>query len=232
MSGNGSTAANGASEGDRPKVFGVGLMKTGTTSLAACFYRLGYRHRSYFPKLIRQINRGEYDEVWEVVDHYDSFEDHPWPELFRELDERYPDARFILTERRDSETWFGSLAAHAKRMGPTAERWMIFGHGWPLSDKAAHVDYYESHNAAVKAHFAGRDDKLLVVCWETGTTAADVARFLGHDPGPVEGGTPNMNRSSAGRVIPRFWLRNTVKYVLIGRLGLDPFRTRGRQSIG
>jgi len=226
--------SGGEAQGSRaaaPKVFGIGLMKTGTSSLGACLDGLGYKHRTYFPKLIRQIHRGELDEVWEVADHYDSFEDHPWPELYEQLDERYPDAKFILTERRDAETWFGSLAAHAKRMGPTAERYILFGHGWPLSDPEGHLDRYRSHSEGVRAHFAGREDKLLVVCWETGTTAKDVAEFLGHTWDAPDEQPPKLNTRAGSRTSPRFWFRNTIKYVLIGRLGLDPFRWRGRKSI-
>ncbi len=49
------------SRAEAQKVFGIGLMKTGTSSLGACLNVLGYNHRSYFPKLIRQLKRGESD---------------------------------------------------------------------------------------------------------------------------------------------------------------------------
>lgn len=222
--------SEGGSAGGRQKVFGIGLMKTGTSSLGACFAELGYNHRSYFPKLIRQMHRGEYDETWQVTDHYDSFEDHPWPELYEQLDERYPDAKFILTERRDAETWFASLAAHAKRRGPTAERYLLFGHGWPPSDRDGHLEHYRKHSEAVRAYFAGREDKLLVVCWETGTTAKEVAEFLGRTWESPDEQPPKLNTRAGSTTDPISWIRNTAKYLLIGRLGLDPFRWRGRKS--
>jgi hypothetical protein len=209
----------------RPKVFGVGLMKTGTTTLGGCLTTLGYRHRPYYPKLIRQRYHGDEGALWDVAARYESFEDHPWPDIFRELDDRFPDARFILTVRRDSATWFRSLEQHAKRMGPTAERLIIFGYGWPGRKRAEHIEHYEAHNDAVRAHFADRPDRLLEVCWETGSTWEDVAAFLGHELPPVDG-PRKQNAAESQSVSPRFWLRNSVKYVVIGRLKIDPFRYR------
>jgi hypothetical protein len=206
------------------KVFGVGMMKTGTTSLASCLRELGFRHFTYYPKLIRQVQRSEWDYLWDVVERYDSFEDNPWPMIYEQLDERYPDARFILTERRDGETWFASLAEHAKRMGPTAERVIIYGHALPQRHKAEHIEQYEAHNARVRAHFADRPGKLLEVCWETGTTRHDVADFLGVELPASGPAAPWRNRASEQGVMIRFWLRNTTKYVLISKLGVDPFR--------
>lgn len=212
--------------GQRSKVFGLGYMKTGTSSLGACLHTLGYRHFSYYPKLIRRVERGDVDALWDIADRYDSFEDHPWPGLYRELDERYPDAKFVLTVRRDSETWFRSLANHAKRRGFTVEKYMIFGHGWPRSDKAHHIDQYERHNRDVQEYFASRPNKLLTVCWETGSNWNDVAEFLGDPPGP-ENTSRKVNVGADQRISPKAWLRNTTKYLLIGRLGIDPFRNRG-----
>lgn len=209
----------------QPKVFGLGMMKTGTTTLGAIFRYLGFDHRAYYPKLIRQIYRDEYDALWDVADRYESFEDNPWPLVFEELDERYPDARFVLTTRRDTDTWYRSMAEHAKRMGPTAERKIIYGYGMPQWNEQSHRDQYERHNAAVRERFADRPGKLLEVCWETGTTAQDVADFLGRSDVDFPA-TPKSNAAANQSISPRFWLRNTVKFVLIGKLKIDPFRYR------
>lgn len=209
----------------RPKVFGLGVMKTGTSTLGTIFAQLGYDHRSYYPKLIRQLYRNEYDQLWDVADRYETFEDYPWPLVFKELDERYPDAKFILTTRRDTDTWYRSMAEHAKRMGPTAERQIIYGKGMPQWDPAGHREHYEAHNAEVRAWFADRPGKLLEVCWETGSSWQDVVDFLGHTD-VVERETPRANAAANQSISPRFWFRNSVKYALIGRLRIDPFRHR------
>lgn len=208
------------------KVFGVGMIKTGTSSLGTSLTNLGFKHFDYHPKLIRQVSRGEYSDVWDIVGEYDSFEDNPWPMIYEMLDERVPDARFVLTERRDSEVWFRSMEQHARRMGPTVERKIVYGHAWPSRHKREHIEQYEAHNAAVRAHFAGRSDKLLVVCWETGSTADDVADFLGIAPAAAVTGTPWSNSGRDQKVMPRFWARNLAKYALISGLRFDPFRHR------
>jgi hypothetical protein len=208
------------------KVFGIGLMKTGTSTLGRALHALGYRHRPFYPKLIRQLYRGETSELWNVADRYESFEDYPWPLVFKEIDERYPEAKFILTVRRDSETWYRSMVDHATRMGPTAERLIIFGYGLPHRRKQEHISQYEAHNDLVREHFADRPEKLLEVCWETGSTWSDVAEFLGRTDVELPERTPATNASANQSVSPRFWIRNTTKYVLIGKLKIDPFRHR------
>ena len=45
------------------KVFGIGLNKTGTSTLGECLVALGYRHRSYSYELVQQLRRGERQAV-------------------------------------------------------------------------------------------------------------------------------------------------------------------------
>lgn len=161
------------------KVFGVGYHKTGTTTLRACLEELGFSHVGYRRDLLRKVERGETDEVVAVMDRYDSCQDWPWALLFRELDRRYPDARFVLTTRRDSATWLDSLRKHAARKGPSEARRIVYGHAMPDGAEALHVERYEAHNRAVREWFADRPDRLLEVCWETGSGWAELCGFLG-----------------------------------------------------
>ena len=39
-------------------------------------------------------------EALAIADRHESFDDWPWPALYREMDDRYPDALFVLTVRR------------------------------------------------------------------------------------------------------------------------------------
>ena len=45
--------------------------------------------------------------AYAMVEQFDAFEDNPWPLLYRELDERFPGSKFILT-RRPTENWINS----------------------------------------------------------------------------------------------------------------------------
>jgi hypothetical protein len=161
------------------KVFGIGLNKTGTKTLGACFNILGLNNYSYDLELLKHFGRGELNPVFSVADRYDSFEDWPWPLLYRQFDERYPDARFILTLRRDPETWFESLCRHARRTGPTEARKIAYGFEMPMEDPGHHLAFYQQHQKNVCNYFADRPGKLLVITWENGVTWDVFCRFLG-----------------------------------------------------
>jgi hypothetical protein len=114
-----------------------------------------------------------------VAAQYDSFEDWPWPLLYREFEQRYPDAKFILTMRRDTDTWFRSLVRHAQRTGPTLARKILFGYEMPLEAAEYHMDFYVKHNLAVIDYFSDKPDKLLIVNWEEKADWEPLCSFLG-----------------------------------------------------
>ena len=186
--------------GTPEKVFGIGLNKTGTKTLGQCFEQLGYRNRSWDSDSPRRspsfdlYNAGKIDELMAILDDYDSCEDWPWPLLYCELDERYPDAKFVLTLRRTPEVWYSSLCNMAVRIGPLPlyER-KVYGHAMPQGHRDELIEIYERHNAEVRAYFESRPGKLLEVCWERGDDSSDVARFLGRQP--LAESTPRANVS-------------------------------------
>lgn len=183
------------------KIFGVGLNKTGTTTLGVCLSQLGYRHTTSNLELTRHVARGELEPVFRYAERYDSFEDWPWPLVFRELDARFPGSKFILTTRRDAETWLRSLKNHASLTGPTQFREIAYGHAMPHGHEADHLARYESHNQAVRDHFRGRSGDLLEVCWETGSGWTELGAFLGREV--PDAPLPHTNRSAdkRGRIL-------------------------------
>ncbi len=163
----------------RPKVFGIGLNKTGTSTLGDCLISLGYRHTSFSPALLEGWAGGRVDDLFAVADRHDSAEDWPWPLAFRELDGRYPGSRFVLTRRRDAATWLDSLVAHAARHPGNRWRFLAYGVREIRGHEAQLLDRYECHLATVRAHFADRPDDLLEVCWEEGHAWPELCGFLG-----------------------------------------------------
>ena len=176
------------------KIVGIGLNKTGTKTLKSYFRSWGLRNRSFELETFEQYRSGRVEEVLQSMEDYDAFEDWPWPLMFREIDERYPDARFILTTRKSPEAWFRSLCNMAVRMGPLKDfERHVYGHAMPQGHAEEHIRFYEAHNAAVREHFRDRPGKLLEICWEAGDDAAKLAEFLGM---PVPEGPPvHANRS-------------------------------------
>lgn len=185
-------------------MFGIGLNKTGTTTLKACLERLGYRVKGPDLGLLKCVDRGELDPVFEVADAYDGFQDWPWPLVYEEMDKRYEESKFILTRRESSDVWFESLKKHSIKKGPTEYREIAYGYEMPEGQKEHHVDIYERHNEEVRAYFDGREDALLEVCWEEGDGWEVLCDFLGHEvPAanlPHEKQSPNRLRLELKRI--------------------------------
>jgi hypothetical protein len=174
------------------KIFGIGLNKTGTTTLGLCLQHFGYRHTTSNLELTRMVERNELESVLRFAEEYDSFEDWPWPLIYREVDERFPGSKFILTVRRTPETWLRSLQKHALLTGPTEFRRIAYGFSTPDGHEAEHLARYEEHNRSVRRYFADRPLDFLEICWETGSGWAQLADFLGHE-------TPNLPLPHANR---------------------------------
>lgn len=120
---------------------------------------------------------------------------------FELLDEQYPNSRFILTTR-PMEQWLERRADHNRARG-----YIIDPDGWRAERDA--------HHAAVLAHFAGRDD-LLVMDITSGDGFEKLAPFLGRRP--PTGGFPWENRAGAG----------TYR----GESAIAPLRRRARFAVG
>lgn len=168
------------------KVVGVGLPKTGTTTLGACFRRFGFKHRTYDMDLALHVKRNQLEPVLEEATKFETFEDWPWFAIYRELDQRFPNSKFILTLRKDPDTYVASLKRHHEREGIRREgfvkpHWWDEVHGvepaaWDYEKSAQR---YERHNREVLEYFGNRISKdLLVVCWEHGDGWAELSRFL------------------------------------------------------
>jgi len=176
------------------KIFGIGLHKTGTTTLGKALQTLGYTHRAHAPKLLPAIQRGDWRPVMRKVRKYDSFADTPWPLLFRELDERVPGAKFILT-LRDPDAWYRSLANHAGERSTPMREWIYGpGNGSPAGREAIYKARFAEHNAAVQAYFAGRPADLLVIDLTAAPRWDELCAFLGL-PVPPEP-FPHYNQAS------------------------------------
>ena len=93
---------------ERPKVFGVGLTRTGTTTLAAALNRLGVATIHWTNPLT--------NELISNVDFsfFDAFNDTPVCVEFERYYEQFPNSKFILTTR-PLESWKRSFLRHWRR---------------------------------------------------------------------------------------------------------------------
>ncbi len=161
------------------KVIGVGYSKTGTTTLRECFELLGMRYVGFEVELTRSVVDGNPQPALDALAGYDAAANWPWPLIVREIDEAYPDSRFILTVRRDPQTWIKSLVSQARKKPHSIYREWVYGHRDPVGHENELIARYEEHNEAVRRYFADRPGKLLEVCWDTGTGWREICRFLG-----------------------------------------------------
>lgn len=168
------------------KVVGIGLPKTGTTTLGYCFRRFGFKHRTYDMDLAVQVKRNQLDNVLREAEKYETFEDWPWFLIYKELDQRFPHSKFILTLRKDTETYVASLKGHHEREG-IRNKDFVKPHWWDevFGVEPSQWDYqksalrYERHNREVLEYFGERINRdLLVVCWENGDGWTQLSRFL------------------------------------------------------
>ena len=169
----------------RPKVFGIGFQKTGTTTLGVVFDRLGYRVAGYneFRHLAGRetLDFAEVEALaLEIAQSVDAAKDSPWPILYQSLDRAFPGSKFIHVTR-DTEAWITSAV---KDFGdhPNAIRGVIYGSRFPKGNEAEWIARYERHNAEVRAYFADRPEDCLFLRLEDGISVERICDFLGEPP--------------------------------------------------
>lgn len=150
------------------KIFGIGLNKTGTTTLGSALEILGYsKHVKSNLDLLKSWQEGHYEPLWRTVEQNNNFEDWPWPLVYQEVFEKYSDAKFILTVRKDENAWFKSLCKHAEKTGPTEHRKIVYGSYMPHDFEDTYKKFYMDHNVAVERFFEKHaPEQLLKICWE------------------------------------------------------------------
>lgn len=180
---------------ERRLVIGLGMHRTGTKSLCAYLRSLGLKDVHWPWWCDRQVS-GLVDDPEGVVDilepllyNYDCFADFPFPGLYRVLDRRFPNSRFILV-RRDPASWMRSVRKHwrletgAYRLHPFEE--VVYRRYEPsdmnlvtVDDAPSLISKFARHAEEVQAYFAGTRDKLLVVDLEDDRINERISDFLG-----------------------------------------------------
>lgn len=165
------------------KVFGIGWAKTGTTTLGRCFEILGYNHQSQNLSLVQQILHGDFAKTLRIATAKDSFEDWPWPLVYREMDASFPYSRFVLTTRAP-DRWLASYRAMLAAQGPPAPelrtiRCQLFGVDPAIASDGELVARFIQHNTEILEYFKTRSERLLVVDWEAGDAWTKLCDFLG-----------------------------------------------------
>lgn len=149
---------------DSMKVFGIGLNKTGTTSLHEALTVLGYRSLHWGgPEVRQRVERAAEARLplLEYLPGYDAFSDI-WAlsKAFDLLDRQYPGSRFILTTR-DVDGWVDSRIRHVERNRKAREVGQYTGTFLEIEEDLWRAEY-DAHHARVAAYFRGRGDLLVM----------------------------------------------------------------------
>lgn len=194
------------------KVWGIGLSRTGTTSLADALAMLGY-------KSAHVILPGDFEQ-------YEAVTDSTVAVRYKELDRRYPDSKFILTVRTDIQAWLHSYQRHIGRADLTKcivewrdeifrYRPLLYG-SMNYDEDLARSSYFR-HLRDVESYFKHRQNDLLVMNIFAGDGWNKLCDFLGR-PEPSEA-FPHLNQGDLSKRIPQ---SRAAKYDLTtGRLNLN-----------
>jgi sulfotransferase family protein len=167
------------------KVFGIGWAKTGTTTLGHCFRTLGFNHQSQDLSLVDGIQKGDLSRIMALAQQKETFEDWPWIILYKELDEAFPNSRFVLTVR-EPEKWVRSYTNMLANKGTASEstnrtRQILYGLPFPGVTEAQLIERCQRHNQEVQLYFRDRPEDLLIVDWERGDGWKELCDFLGRE---------------------------------------------------
>ncbi|MEH6379728.1 sulfotransferase family protein [Streptomyces sp. KLMMK] len=173
----------------RPKIFGIGLSRTGTRSLTAALRTLGFdvAHYPADPGTYAALLAGT--ARFPLLDHRDGITDITVVPYYQDLDRAWPGAKFILTVREE-EGWLASCRTHWK---PAVDGKAGRSEVYPQLQRFLRAAVYASHafdperfrtvarrhTAEVLRHFAGRPGDLLVLDITAGQGYERLAPFLG-----------------------------------------------------
>lgn len=195
---------------NKPKIFGIGANKTGTTSLKAVMAELGFvvGYQTKAEKLLPAWARRDFSPILKYCYSAEFFQDIPFslPYTYVALDQAFPKSKFILTVRDNTEQWYNSITrSHAKIWGkdgkiPTEQDLKEADYHYPggvwksfnllfetppsdLYNKETFFAFYEQYNREVIRYFRHRPEDLLVLNVAEKGAYRRLCDFLG-----VEGG--------------------------------------------
>jgi len=162
------------------KVFGIGLYKTGTTSLGHALKRLGFNHKFWDEKLKQKYDEGDYEFIFREAENYDSFEDVPWcrDEFYKEIDKRFPGSKFILT-KREMKSWIKSWEEHNSAKRLRKRPYELWKRGYSEKKKLEVIARHEKHIEGILKYFQERPEDLLVIDICGGEGWEKLCPFLG-----------------------------------------------------
>lgn len=155
---------------DYPKIFCIGYVKTGTSSLYKALKILGFRTVRLLD-LKTWHNEGQEQYVKQLPNwNYDAFVDSPMGhgDLFKKIDKAIPNSKFILTQR-DKKSWLKSFVNYFEGLDETTNA---------PQNLEERIKCFEEHNKQVIEYFKDKPSKLLIMNVVDGDGWEKLCRFL------------------------------------------------------
>ena len=174
--------------GRETKVFGLGLSKTGTSSLGEALNLLGVKtiHYPFDERTFEELRSGNYR--LSLLEEFQGVVDIPVAPFYAQFDAEYPHSKFILTVR-ERVSWLRSCEAHWRLMTewqnnfPQFKRFHEFISACVYGSNAFQAErfkfVYETHERNVREFFRERSADLLVLDICAGEGWEKLCPFLG-----------------------------------------------------
>ena len=92
--------------------------------MAKASQKLGYKVTAPKPVKDSNIGTNNLDMIEILVNDFDFFQDNSWPIFYRDLDNKYPNNRFIFTIR-DKDSWIISVVNHFCKKESPMRKYMV-----------------------------------------------------------------------------------------------------------
>lgn len=155
------------------KIYGIGLSRTGTTSLTTFLSNLGYKI-IHFPLTKTQIFSSNNNGCTDI----------PVIKYYKDLEKVFPDAKFIHTIR-SKDSWLDSIERYLNKKiqrGDKLSKWHIehrtYVYGQITFNYNVFSDAYDKHMNDVQTFFKNKPNKLLTVDIVGGESTKSVCTFL------------------------------------------------------
>jgi Sulfotransferase domain/N-terminal domain of galactosyltransferase len=172
------------------RIFGVGMHKTGTTSLHTALTLLGFDSAHWTSAHWAKAIYREMTTLGRSVtlERNYAISDLPMPLLYKQLDTAYPGSKFILTTRHEVH-WLNSIHKH---WDPAYNQYRGQWNSDPFTHKVHRLLYgqkgfdaelflarFRAHNRGVMEYFKDRPGDLLVMDGEENAGWLELCGFLG-----------------------------------------------------
>jgi len=176
------------------KIFGIGMFKTGTTSFGAALGLLGLKAfpnswgilnwDGWDPRQKPPLFRRRWKKILRFANKYDGLCDAPWLFLYKQLDQHFPNSKFVLTTRDYEKVASSDLAMWRRENVPPHK----------IPPKEQFVNRIRIHEEMVLEYFKDRPHDLLVmnIC-DHGDGWEKLCPFLGQ-PIPKDIQFPHANK--------------------------------------